>query len=78
MEESTHSPKEESMPQIVNRGDVERQVGPFRLVKDHPQEITQELADELNRTPERLQELGLELILEPSSKAERDARLNKK
>jgi len=66
------------MPKIVNRGDVERQVGPFRLIKDQPQEITDELADELNRTPERLQELGLEVILEPSSKAERFDRLHKK
>ena len=53
------------MPQIVNRGDTEIQVGPFRLIKDQPQEITQELGDELNRTPEVLQERGLELILEP-------------
>ena len=31
------------MPKIVNRGDVERQVGPFRLIKDQEQEISHEL-----------------------------------
>ena len=56
------------MPQIVNRGDGEIQVGPFRLIKDQPQDISQELADELNRTPEVLQERGLELILESKDK----------
>jgi hypothetical protein len=55
------------MPQIVNRGDSEIQVGPYRLIKDQPQDISQELADELNRTPEVLQERGLELILEPKT-----------
>jgi hypothetical protein len=53
------------MPQIVYRGDGEMQVGPYHLIKDEPQEISQELADELNKTAEVLQERGLELILEP-------------
>jgi hypothetical protein len=56
------------MPQIVNRGDGEIQVGPHRLIKDQPQEISQELADNLNRTPEVLQSRGLELIIEPRPK----------
>lgn len=58
------------MPQIVNRGDGEVQVGPHHLIKDQPQEISQELADELKRTAEVLQERGIELILEPKTPEE--------
>jgi hypothetical protein len=56
------------MPQIVYRGDGEAQVGQLRLIKDQPQDISGELAEELKAIADQLQERGLELILEPKSK----------
>lgn len=57
------------MPQIVYRGDGEIQVGPHRLIKDRPVEVTLELAKEIRRVFEKWQEKGIELILEPKPKA---------
>jgi hypothetical protein len=56
------------MPQIIYRGDGEAQVGQLRLIKDQPQDISGELAEELKAIADQLQERGLELILEPKSK----------
>lgn len=55
------------MPQIVYRGDGEVVVGPYRLIKDQPQEISVALAEHLLRTAENLHGRGLELILETKS-----------
>jgi hypothetical protein len=56
------------MPQIVYRGDGEIQVGELRLIKDQPQDISEERAEEFKAIAEQLQERGLELILEPKPK----------
>jgi hypothetical protein len=56
------------MPQLVYRGDGEAQIGPLRLIKDQPQDISDELAEELKAIADQLQERGLELILEPKPK----------
>jgi hypothetical protein len=56
------------MPQIVYRGDGEAQIGELRLIKDQPQDISDQLAEELKSIADQLQERGLELILEPKSK----------
>jgi hypothetical protein len=56
------------MAQLVYRGDGEAQIGPFRLIKDQPQDISDELAEELKAIADQLQERGLELILEPKPK----------
>jgi len=58
------------MPQIVYRGDGEAQIGELRLIKDQPQEISEERAEELKAIADQLQERGLELILEPKAKPE--------
>ena len=56
------------MPYIVNRGDGEILEGKFHLIKDQPQEISEERARELKAIADQLQERGLELIIEPRPK----------
>ncbi len=55
------------MPQIVYRGDGEIQVGELRLIKDQPQQISEERAREFETIVDQLQGLGLELIVEPKA-----------